>query len=387
VNGTWTEAAKLTATGGAAADGFGRTVDVSGDRMIVTSMAANSGKGAGYIFQRDARGNWTQVAELTNPDTTGSQFGVAAAISGDLAAIAAPVLSKQTGAVYLYRRSGNGWVQEAKLQSPEAKEQMFFGQGLAIHGDRVLVGEPGYNERTGTVHVFKREGTEWQATSKLTANGLQKNDRYGAPIAVSPQRVLVGATGFSSGSGAVFTFIPDPTFDYKEAGRLLAYDGRTADQFGSAIAFDGNNFWIGAPRSNGLRGAVYHIWRSASDSMMTGAERVDVGELTAQSFFGGALAAGPNIAAASIANADYGLGAVAIYEYANNDWRLATILRAQDDRLPTIASGKKDCTNGKAGDFECSNVELMSYLSVPDMGGTRGVQLNDIWGWTDPQSG
>ena len=388
VGGKWTEAAQITPSDAASSNGFGRAIAVSGNTMLVTATNANNGSGAGYIFQRDARGRWTQVAVLANPDTAGSQFGVAAAVSNDLAVIGAPTLAKQAGAAYVYRRNGNTWTQEAKLVSPETKEQILFGQGVGIHNGRVLVGEPGYNERTGAVHVFKHNGTAWTTDSKLTANGLQKNDRYGAPIVTSNDRVLVAATGFASASGAVFSFIPDPQFDYKEAGRLLAYDGRQADQFGSAIAFDGGNYWIGTPRANGLRGTVYHIWRSPQDSTQTGAERMSPGDLPAQSFFGGAVAAEGNIAAATIQNADFGLGAVAVYEFVNNKWTMTTKLNGKDDRIPTIADGRKDCVNGKAADqFACSNVEMMSYLSVPDMGGSRGVQLNDIWGWTDPETG
>lgn len=31
--------------------------------------------------------------------------------------------------------------------------------------------------------------------------------------------------------------------------------------------------------------------------------------------------------------------------------------------------------------------DLVAFLSVSDIGGPRGVRLNDIWGWTDPQTG
>src|SRR5690606_24348891 len=34
-----------------------------------------------------------------------------------------------------------------------------------------------------------------------------------------------------------------------------------------------------------------------------------------------------------------------------------------------------------------SNVELQAFLPINALGGGRGVNLNDIWGWTDPQSG
>src|SRR5688500_1889575 len=42
------------------------------------------------------------------------------------------------------------------------------------------------------------------------------------------------------------------------------------------------------------------------------------------------------------------------------------------------------CTNGLAGPFPCDGVDLESFLPVDTIGGGN---LNDIWGWTDPQSG
>jgi choice-of-anchor B domain-containing protein len=55
---------------------------------------------------------------------------------------------------------------------------------------------------------------------------------------------------------------------------------------------------------------------------------------------------------------------------------------------PYNAMGYTPCTNGMAGIFPCSNVDLMSYLPLRDIGGTRSNSAaNDIWGWTDPLTG
>ena len=55
-----------------------RETPVISENSVALSVRAAGGMGAGYIFQRDARGNWTEVAVLANPDTAGSQFGAAA---------------------------------------------------------------------------------------------------------------------------------------------------------------------------------------------------------------------------------------------------------------------------------------------------------------------
>ncbi len=67
-------------------------------------------------------------------------------------------------------------------------------------------------------------------------------------------------------------------------------------------------------------------------------------------------------------------------------------------RLDAISGSPVSCESGFAVGYRCSNVNLVSFLPLVDMGGglglpaspgdpEGGVRLNDIWGWTDPQTG
>jgi choice-of-anchor B domain-containing protein len=42
------------------------------------------------------------------------------------------------------------------------------------------------------------------------------------------------------------------------------------------------------------------------------------------------------------------------------------------------------CVDGMAGEYPCNNVDLVSYMTSSEVGGTGS---NDVWGWVDPQSG
>ncbi|WP_169332228.1 choice-of-anchor B family protein [Gracilimonas tropica] len=45
------------------------------------------------------------------------------------------------------------------------------------------------------------------------------------------------------------------------------------------------------------------------------------------------------------------------------------------------------CEDGNANGFACENVDLFAQLSIYELSGdSTGVYLNDIWGWTDPQT-
>jgi choice-of-anchor B domain-containing protein len=69
-----------------------------------------------------------------------------------------------------------------------------------------------------------------------------------------------------------------------------------------------------------------------------------------------------------------------------HDGKLA-ILGSELHELPRAATGPlgpAECENGMAGIFPCENVDLMSFVPLEQLGGGTG---NDIWGWTDPQTG
>jgi choice-of-anchor B domain-containing protein len=54
--------------------------------------------------------------------------------------------------------------------------------------------------------------------------------------------------------------------------------------------------------------------------------------------------------------------------------------------LEPITGGAVECNDGKVGPFDCSEVDLVSFLPVSAVGGERGMIVNDLWGWTDPQT-
>ena len=82
-----TQTAKLTASDGAADNYFGWSVAVSGNTVVVGELGATGYQGAAYVFVEPASGGWanaTETAKLTGPDgTTINGFGRSVAISGN----------------------------------------------------------------------------------------------------------------------------------------------------------------------------------------------------------------------------------------------------------------------------------------------------------------
>ncbi|HEY8470514.1 MAG TPA: choice-of-anchor B family protein, partial [Longimicrobiales bacterium] len=387
--GAWVEAATLAAEGGEPGDGFGSAIAVDGETLLVGAAGEDGGRGAAYVFRREGDA-WRQVARLAVDDVAeGDGLGSAVALQGDIALVAAPGGDDRPGAVHVFRRGANGrWTHEARLASNESGER-FFGAAVALSEGRAFIGAPGRGQGAGAVEVYERDaGGAWTRTAVLTAAGLQRNDGFGMTLAVAGNVLLVGAPGTDFARGAVYAFAPDEAGEWRELGRLVAFDGARRNGFGSAIAADGDELWIGAPRADGSRGAVYRFERAAGGDVV-GVRRLAADALDRGDAFGSSVAVRGSVAAVAMLGDDYGSGTVVIFERAaDGAWREAAVVKSPAERLASIVGSETPCgEDGKAALFDCKDVDLLAFLSVQDLGGGRGVRLNDVWGWTDPETG
>src|SRR2546430_2458350 len=109
---------------------------------------------------------FTSDTEVAPPDPAQYQFfGGAVAISGDTAVVGA------NKAAYVYVRQRTGWVLQQKLlpsdSEPSPEPNAFlaaFGGAVAIEGDELAVAAPNWvtePTKTGAVFVFRRVGNGW----------------------------------------------------------------------------------------------------------------------------------------------------------------------------------------------------------------------------------
>jgi FG-GAP repeat protein len=127
----------------------------------------------------------------------GDLYGRAVAVAGNTAFVGAPRQDNDTGAVYVFERTPDGWVEVQKLVASDATENLFFGFSLATMGNHLLVGAPGCacknsccHENSGAVYAFGRTAAGWGETQELTGPG---DDGYGFSVAVYEDEALIGA--------------------------------------------------------------------------------------------------------------------------------------------------------------------------------------------------
>jgi hypothetical protein len=105
------QAGKLTASDGVSGDVLGSSVAVSGDTIVVGAPIPSSRPGAAYVFVKPAGGwgNATETAKLAASDgAAGDGFGSAVAISGDTIVVGAPDKNNNQGAAYVFVKPAGG---------------------------------------------------------------------------------------------------------------------------------------------------------------------------------------------------------------------------------------------------------------------------------------
>jgi hypothetical protein len=150
-----TETAKLTASDGAIGDVLGDSVAVSGDTVAAGApgddVGANQSQGSAYVFVKPATG-WasaTETAKLTASD--GAAFdglGGSVAVSGDTVVAGAPGddvgANPNQGSAYVFQPTSKGWAipTEAKLTASDGAAFDGLGASVAVSGDTVVAGAP-----------------------------------------------------------------------------------------------------------------------------------------------------------------------------------------------------------------------------------------------------
>ena len=301
---TWTQQAYLKASNPSASAGFGWSVAMSADTAVVGALYEDSAatgvngnqadeflatdSGAAYVFVRSGT-TWTQQAFLKASNTgEGDWFGWSVAVWGETAVVGASRedsnatgvngdevdnSARNSGAAYVFTRSGTIWTQQAYLKASNTGEGDAFGGSVTVSGDTVVVGayweasnatEVNGNEvdnsarESGAAYVFARSGTTLTQQAYLKASNTGAFDGFGDSVAMSGDTVVIGASGEASSTIGVNGYEEDNSAGY--AGAAYVFTG-LASAASSAIARSGNDFLLSFPGEPGLR---YHVQYTTS---------------------------------------------------------------------------------------------------------------------------
>jgi hypothetical protein len=263
----------------AAQNKFGYSVDIDGDYAVISSFGFSNYMGRASVYYYNGT-NWILQAHLFASDsTTTMNYGATVSISGDYIVIGAPkseTTNIPQGAVYLYQKPTNGWVnatETAKLIASDGATDDYFGVSVSISGDDLVVGANRTDDlgnNSGSAYIFTKPTTGWISgteTAKLLPSDGATSNTFGTKVDIDGASIVVGSPiffgfGASLSSGAAYVFVKPITgwLNMTETAKLIASDGTPGDYFGNSISIHGDDIAIGAAKNNQngpSTGAVY----------------------------------------------------------------------------------------------------------------------------------
>jgi hypothetical protein len=293
----WIQQARLSAGDPEAFSNYGRSVAIDGDTIAVGASSADGvtdAAGAVYVYVRSGA-NWTQQAKLVADDGEGfSDFGIAVDVDGDSIVVGSPSLfvggENVVGAAYVYVRNAALWTQQQKLVASDGVAFASFGNAVAIDGDEVAVAahqaSVGAASFSGAVYAFARSGAVWSQTQKLSPADAASEDAFGGSLAMHGPDLIVGARqpalGGEGGAGVAYVFVQSGG-GWTQQARLAADNGAQGDEFGTAVAIEGDRAVVSAPFNGAVAGVdrevgtLYVYARVATDWSQTARIRAAAG--------------------------------------------------------------------------------------------------------------
>jgi hypothetical protein len=292
--GIWTQQGeKLVGTGAAGGfvyQGYSVAISSDGNTVIEGGWRDNTDTGAVWIFTRNA-GIWTQQgSKLVGSGAVGGQIlqGTSVALSSDgNTALVGGSGDNGTGAVWVFARSGGVWTQHgSKLVGTGGVGPTNQGTSIAMSadGNTFVTGGMVDNDYLGAVWVFVRSGNDWiQQGAKLVGSDNIDASEQGWSVAISSDgnTILVGGPGDFMNEGASWVFIRNAGVWTQQGPKLYAESSTSPIMVGRSVALsgDGNTAMVTSPGANGSIGKVWvytrntDIWTQQSSALIgTGAE-------------------------------------------------------------------------------------------------------------------
>ena len=327
---------RLQASNAGAIDQFGFRVSLSGDgntlaiganyedstatgvngaqddnNSTATGAVNSSATGAVYVFSRIG-GAWSQQAYIKASNTgTEDEFGYSVSLSedGNTLAVGArfedgsstgvngaqndSTATSDSGAVYVFSRTGGVWSQQAyiKASNTGGADRFGYSVSLSADGNTLAVSARGEDSSstgvngtqgngvsdTGAVYLFRSSSSAWAQQAYIKASNAGSDARFGESVSLSADgnTLAVGAsyedgssTGVngaqnstaSSNSGAVYVFRFSSS-TWAQQAYVKASNTGAGDRFGESVDLsdDGNTLAVAAIReagsSTGVNGA------------------------------------------------------------------------------------------------------------------------------------
>jgi hypothetical protein len=203
-----------------------------------------------YVYQEPEE-DITTAIRFTHEDWV-SYFGFSVDIYNDVLVAGAPrwnTFGESAGSADVFRKSTDGeWRKETTLVASDRDDgfqyDMYFGETVAIHGNVIAAGAPGYDDpevgdNTGAVYIFEYDGGSWVETGKLLPGNRTPGGRVGKTLSFDGEMLVV--SGYPASPGIyVFRYTEGSWIETAEITAPPSPDGEPnyiiVDHYGDTLA-------------------------------------------------------------------------------------------------------------------------------------------------------
>lgn len=319
-------------------DEFGWSVAIDGNTAIVgdegEDVGNNARQGAAFIFER-IDGVWLFQQRLVAPDgAAGNGLGVSVDVEGNTAVVS----TRSGGKVYIFTRTGSTWLFQTQFISSDV--EFFVNPIVSLSGNTLLVGCTNGNGvvvGSGTAYVFTRRGTTWSFEAELNASDGVFFDNFGAAIAINGNTALIGAYADdfigNDNRGSVYVFMRSGS-TWTQTLKLRGTPNTVG--FGFSVVFDGTTALAGAnvtPAADGFSQGSAYVFTRKNDIWSAPTE-IRINDDPSAGNFGMKVALSGNTALIAAPKADIGTntaqGSVYLFTNEGGMWAQRAKLLAPD---------------------------------------------------------
>jgi len=307
--------------------------------------------------------------------------------ASDWAVVGATSQNGERGAAHVFHWDDDGWRYHSRLAPTDLAAGDLFGSAVVLDGTSAFISAPAKANTTGAVYAFRYEAgaDEWRTAGRVGAQVQQPQSGFGAAMVMIGGELYASAPGLL-GVGAVLGFRLIDGSDYELVAALLPFDA-TGAGFGISLATAAGELWVGIADGGGGEGRAFVYRADPETGEWVGAQKPVATGLAPGDGFGVLVASSDDVALVAALGQDRGAGAAFVFERDGEAWTESARLVSDVIGPDAITGDEVACSeDGEAALFGCSSVDLLSFLPLADMGAGRGIVVNDIWGWTDPET-
>jgi hypothetical protein len=282
VNGNWVLEARILAPDAASGDEFGYTVCLAGDDLIVGAVAKHNGavnyQGAAYVFHRNGQ-NWPLQQKLLASDGTANAFfGGEVEISGNTAIVGAHGTKVgnniSQGAVYVFTRNGAVWTQQAKLLADDGAAEAYFGTSASLDGDFMAIGASSAKTNGvthGAVYIFVKVGNTWLQQKKVLSNSPLGGGRFGLSVSLHNDLLVVGAPSekYAATQAGVVHVYRRSGSSWIHSHTLFPVSEEYDTRFGTTVLVRDGYIFVSSPRERvgDISPGMVHVYKADENSV------------------------------------------------------------------------------------------------------------------------